>query len=393
MAENQEGRGEVEAVMLESAVDGRTGVPDGGTTPGSGEGTNDNQGGVWPVSDRVEAPVHQDDTPPAPVAAPRATARRENPLVAGLVKAMREAAQASRAESIEALRSESTAQVEAIRAGATDGAEGLRKQADDDIAGIREWAKAEIARIRQESEQRIVDRRDSLEGELEAHAGAVDAQVAEVETAVADYESEMEEFFERLLAEEDPAKLAALAERAPEPPILSELPAVQRTRLATQLPPEPAPETAPPTDVADDGPDAPTAEALGQEAAAAAEAEAFEALGLPDQDADAPATDGAEAHDPESGEGDVVSSGTARLIVRGLTTVAGISAFKGALGQVAGVRAVSVMAGEPGTFVFTITHDSSADLRTALPQLDGFDAEITSDDGDSMQVTAREPAA
>jgi hypothetical protein len=358
--------------------------------------------------DRHDAPAHQDDQSPA--AGPPATRapRRDNPLVAGLVKAMREAAEASRSETISTLRAEATTQVEAVRSGATDEAAALRQRADDDVAGIREWAKNEIARIKQESEQRVVDRREALEQELETHARNVDAQAAQVEAAVSAYESEMEAFFDQLLAETDPARLATLAERAPEPPILTELPAVRRVTAKattdvqwteeTQSPSEavqvePESETA---DVSSMDEEAPTDEALGPEAAAAAEAEAFEGLGVDEAEAEAdqPIADAAEAVVSEAPVQPRPSEpGRQKVVVSGLATVAGISAFKSALGQLDGVQSVSVMAGDPGTFVFTIAHDPAMDLRAALPDLSGFAARITADDGDTVNVSAQEPAA
>jgi hypothetical protein len=118
-------------------------------------------------------------------------------------------------------------------------------------------------------------------------------------------------------------------------------------------------------------------EPLGQEDAAAAEAEAFENMELT-------ASEAAGAAD---------QPGNQRLVVAGLTTVAGISAFKGALGQLEGVQGVSVMAGERGTFVFTVAHDAGVDLPAALPRLPGFDAQMTERDDDTIHVSAREPAA
>jgi hypothetical protein len=402
--------------VLESVVDHRAGEPDEMEAAGSAEPVEGGGTGPWPTLDRHDAPAHQDDQPPPP--APRA-ARRDNPLVAGLVKAMREAAEASRSETISALRTEATAQVEAVRSGATDEAAALRQRADDDIAGIREWAKAETARIKQESEQRIVDRRETLEGELEAHARDVDAQAAQVEAAVEAYEAEMESFFEQLLAETDPARLATLAERAPEPPVLTELPAVRRVTAKAQedvAPPdlEPAAEAdeaeetidalelgdirvefdANAPGVSDEDETVDVDEALGPEAAAAAEAEALGELGVGTADAEPPVADA-----DEDAQSDALAPpqpsepGRQKVIVSGLATVAGISAFKSALGQIAGVQGVSVMAGEPGTFVFTVVHDAAMDLRAALPGLPGFDASITADDGDTVRVSAQEPAA
>jgi hypothetical protein len=462
MAQWKAAAGKSEAVVLESVVQHRAGKPEDMEAAGSPELAQNDDAGGWPTSDHYDPANHGAGLP---ATAPASSPRRESPLVAGLVKAMREAAETSRSETIATLRDEATAQVETIRSSATDEAEALRQQADADIDGIRDWAKTETARIKQESEQRVVDRRETLERELEDHANDVDALAAQVEAAVAAYEKEMESFFERLLAESDPARLATLAERAPEPPILSELPAVQRVtanghaeiavadagaNAATDAPTETDTETdligeaqadaavaetstGPETPDADadgadmlesDEPEATatgvatetddmatgsdpaasydeteddsTDEALAPEAAAAAEAEAFEGLGTPtDADDDGATPADAVYVDEDEVEAQPRSSdpGRQRVIVVGLATVAGISAFKSALGQLGGVNNVSVMAGDPGSFVFTVLHDPALDLRPVLPELPGFEAQITADDGDTIHVAAREPAA
>jgi hypothetical protein len=377
---------ESEAVVLESVVDPWASTPKAVEADGSEEIAEMTDSPSWPVSDRPDASSHQDDPEPVTAAEPARAPRRDNPLVAGLVKAMREAAEASHRESIAELRAEAGVQMETIRGGASDEVTALAKQADDDVATIREWSKAEIARIRAESEERIADRRAAHERALEAQAGAIDAKVAQVEAAVAAYEAEMDAFFERLLAEDDPARLATLAERAPDPPALAELAAMPRpitdvpettAREATDLP-EATEDVEPPTEGFEASSEPEVAdEPLGQEDAAAAEAEAFENMELAASEA----------------AGTADEPGNQRLVVAGLTTVAGISAFKGALGQLEGVRSVSVMAGERGTFVFTVAHEAGVDLPGALPQLPGFDARMTERDDDTIHVSAREPAA
>ena len=111
--------------------------------------------GGWPSADRrgTDRPFASD--------AVRATAeprmpRRDNPLVAGLVKAMREAAVASRDETSARLQAEANARVEAIKSRATGEAAGLRKRADEDVSAIREWSKAEVARIKVETDTRYL---------------------------------------------------------------------------------------------------------------------------------------------------------------------------------------------------------------------------------------------
>ena len=83
---------------------------------------------------------------------------------------------------------------------------------------MREWSKAEIARIREETDERITHRKERLEREIEAHAAEIEARIERVQSKVSAFEAEMSAFFERLLAEEDPTRFAAMAESLPEPP-------------------------------------------------------------------------------------------------------------------------------------------------------------------------------
>jgi hypothetical protein len=316
--------------------------------------------GGWPVVDRRsnERPfVRPEPEPRMP--------RRDNPLVAGLVKAMREAAIASREETTARLQAEATARVEAIRARATTESTVIRKRADDDVIAIREWSKTEIARVRQETDDKIEARKSELGTEAERHTASVNRLVDEVQTTVSVFEADMDRFFKRLLAEDDPARLATLAEQAPDPP-----------------------------DLRGDGPPAVDDDALEASAAAAAEAEATE--GLEDLSVESwPGAVVAASHRPETPTVTADANGpeATRLLVSGLTSVAGISAFKGALGQLPGVRSVSVSSGEPGMFVFAVGHDAGVDLDAGVASLAGFSARITDATDDGFTVLAHEPAA
>lgn len=330
--------------------------------------------GAWPSSDRrgPERPFADraaDNAAARSGAGPRVP-RRDNPLVAGLVKAMREAAVASREETTARLAAEASARVEAIRGRATTEAIGLRKRADDDIATIREWSKAEMARVRQATEDRIDGRKGELTAETGRHAGSVQRLVDQVESTVTAFEADMDRFFTELLAESDPARLATLAEQAPDPPDLrGDGPAA--TDYMDELVP-------------------------GLEAHAAAEAEAEASEGL-----DPSPTDGwptavlaaARRADPVAHPTDANGPDSTRLLVSGLTSVAGISAFKGALGQLGGVRSVSVSSGEKGVFVFAVSHDPGVDLDSGIATLSGFAARITDATDDGFTVVAHEPAA
>src|SRR5207253_2350070 len=95
----------------------------------------------------------------------------------------------------------------------------LKERADDDVAAIREWSKAEMARIKAETGTRITTRRAELVRQAQDHATETVRYMAEVKASIAAFETEMERFFEIVLAEDDPARLATLAERLPEPPM------------------------------------------------------------------------------------------------------------------------------------------------------------------------------
>src|SRR6185436_19943482 len=410
-------------------------------------------------------------------------ATRTNPLVAGLVKAMREAALASREETTGRLKGDATAQVELIREAGTALAAELRKRADEDISGIRDWSKAEIARIKQETDERIEGRRTELEEQTKRHEARVERQVEQVQKTVAAYELDMDRFFEKLLSENDPAKLASLAEQAPDAPDLaaeleaipddepvaeatpvfsaaddvasvgetaageaavaddSDTPAgsewddvawgvVDPARLAEIADPNPDPgpeasfegaadaiadETAEATgEAAADEPVEVTAEAsteaiaettdettaelpegLEAEAAAEAEAASTEGLEIPTDEVWPTSVLAAARRTLHSQSGDFEAAGIAntRLFVNGLTSVAGISAFKGALGQLAGVRSVSVSSGQPGVFIFTVVHSPDTDLQDGIAGLTAFSARVTEASGGELTVVAQEPAA
>jgi hypothetical protein len=81
------------------------------------------------------------------------------------------------------------------------------------------------------------------------------------------------------------------------------------------------------------------------------------------------------------------------LIVSGLTSVAGIAGFKLALMHLQGVTAINVAAGESDDVQFTVTHAAETDLRDAMRSMESFETRLIADDGDTLVVVAREPAA
>ena len=237
------------------------------------------------------------ETPPAAVEP--ATARKPNRLMADLTKAMQTAAETTREDTLARLQADAKAHVESIHTRSASEAEQLRHTADADIAGIREWSKAEIARIREETDQKVVDRKATLEFEIEEHAARIEQRIERVQNHVALFENEMATFFERLLAEEDPTQLAAMAESLPEPPSFDDLGDLPAAAAAATI-------TAPvEADAASDAVVAEPAEADAGETAA--ETESFEAAQLEITSADTdPVVDNGEAtadapvEDPEA---------------------------------------------------------------------------------------------
>ena len=153
-----------------------------------------------------------------PAATSTPPARKPNKFMADLTKAMQTAAESARADVLEKFNADAKAHIEGIHASTADEATQLRKRADEDVASIREWSKTEIAHIREETDERIAHRKDVLEREVEAHAAQIEARIEHVQTRVSIFEAEMAAFFERLLAEDDPTRFAAMAETLPEPP-------------------------------------------------------------------------------------------------------------------------------------------------------------------------------
>jgi hypothetical protein len=81
-----------------------------------------------------------------------------------------------------------------------------------------------------------------------------------------------------------------------------------------------------------------------------------------------------------------------RVVVSGLTGVAGISAFKSALAGVTGVVSVSVTSGMDHDFVFSVVHADATDLRRAIAAFPTFAAQMTLDEGSVVSFNVSEPA-
>jgi hypothetical protein len=178
--------------------------------------------------------------------------RRQSKFLAELTRAMHTAAEEGRVATLDQLRADGKAAVEEIQSRSADDATAIRRRADDDVTHIREWSKAEIARIREETEQRIAARKTELDHELEGHAAVIEAEIESVQGQVTAFESEMDAFFERLIAEQDPGRFAALAASLPEPTPFAPLTEAQRAEIVARA-------TAP-TEVLDESPESGPAE-------------------------------------------------------------------------------------------------------------------------------------
>ena len=177
--------------------------------------TTADEASAMPQSGTADATASSWETPAAPAPS---SPRKANKFMADLTKAMQTAAEAARADSLERFSAEAKAHIETIHTSTADEATELRKKADDDVSKIRDWSKAEVARIREETDERIAHRKEVLEREIEAHAAHIESRIERVQSRVTSFESDMATFFERLLAEEDPTRFAAMAETMPEPP-------------------------------------------------------------------------------------------------------------------------------------------------------------------------------
>jgi hypothetical protein len=309
---------------------------------------------------------------------------------------MQAAAEQARDETLTRFDADAKSVVEEINATSTVEAAALRRQADDDVAAVREWSKAEMARIREATEERIGLRKSALEGEMDAHASVVQARIERVGARVATYHAEMDAFFGRLLAEEDPTRIATMAETMPEPPSLAE--------IAASIPaPEPAPFPAVPLAAAA-GPGSAAATGApsagsGQPAVidfAAAEAEAAAFSADPDGAGTPAATpDATVAADPNTTVPPTPAAArtTTRISVHGLVSVASIASFKREFSLTVGVSGISVSSGPDGEFVFTVTHEAGLDVASAVTKLPGFQARITAQTDESLEVAAQDPEA
>ncbi len=365
---------------------------------------------------QTPAPAQPDPPSPPPV-------RRATKFMADLTRAMQAAAEQARSETMTRFDADAKAFVEEIRSGTTADVADLRRKADDDMASIREKSKAEIARIREQVEASVADRKTELEAEMEAHAARREARAERVAVVVAAFEAEMADFFERLNAEEDPTRIATMAETMPDPPSLEDVASSGVAAIAPAPPePDPVPTIAPDelaravagsTRVADEPGRAaaptPLAEVEIDFAAAEAEAASFDGdlkeLG-DDDELGAPARTAEANESAQEAAAEAVAerireiepvhtapdvSTSTRLVVTGLVSVASIANFKRSLARIAGVQSIGVASGPNGEFVFTVSHDTGLPFAAAiLSMMPSFESQVIGTADGEIQFESRE---
>lgn len=375
-------------------------------------------------ADEASTPPEEPETSDMIDATAATSTRRPTKFMAELSRAMQTAVETSRDETMARLAADAKTVVEEIDAASAGEAAELRRSADDDVAAVREWSKAEIARIREETEARIALRKTALDGEMDQHGLIVESRVQQVGATVAAFEAEMAAFFERLSTEQDPTRIAAMAERMPEPPdlagvaaaivepmtasfdssdmLIGDTPAAEGD--GSEMTDNEATAETGETVEAETG-EAETAEAeasMPDFAAAEAEAAIFtgdveddasddtEPTPAPTQDHESAAAALAATADDSPPQGE---RATTRVMVTGLVSVASIATFKRSLGRVPGVSTIGVASGPDGEFVFTVSHDSGVALGDAIVALPGFEARVTSESSGALEVAAHDPDA
>ncbi|MBA3235585.1 MAG: hypothetical protein H0T59_06295 [Chloroflexi bacterium] len=327
--------------------------------------------------------------------------RRPMKLLAELSRAMQTAAEASRDETMARFTAEAKIVVEDIQGGSTAGAADLRRLADDDVAAIREWSKGEIARIREETDNRIARRKTALDREMEAHATLVQERVDRIGTVVTEFEARMTVFFDRLRAEEDPTRIATMAETMPEPPdlgaVAASIPSPTTTPFESAARPDVSETVVPAPDA--DTTDAPVdGSSVVDFAAAEAEALVFDGEAGDEDDDEAETASAAAEASAETDHGQntgpdqhPVERHTTEVTVLGLVSVASIATFKRGLGRVAGVSTIGVASGPDGEFLFTVAHAPGAELAKAITAMPGFGARVSTQSAGTLQIVARDP--
>ena len=172
------------------------------------------------AADATAADATAADATAADATAASATEDDPAAFLADLARVMQTAASAERIRIAEDSERRRTAHLELIRVREASETEQLTLLADGDVKAIDTWADAEIERIQSERERRITARRGELAQRLEDHRLLIGREVDAVEAAIAAYRTEVEVYFSRLDAEQDPVAIAREAGRRPVFPVL-----------------------------------------------------------------------------------------------------------------------------------------------------------------------------
>jgi hypothetical protein len=160
-----------------------------------------------------------------------------------LASAMRATAERERETIAARVAEDAAGHIDKVRARAAIETEELRRLAEEDVEHIEEWSRSEMDRIRAEADQKIADRRSSLDDYLKQHDAIIDSEIEGVDAAVAEYGSTLDRFFAELAEAGDPAAIVARAEALPPPPDLDQVRAQARSKAVSIFAePGPAPE-------------------------------------------------------------------------------------------------------------------------------------------------------
>ena len=195
--------------------------------------------------------------PPATAHAPEGVGAGIRPgFLAELAVAMRSTAEKERERIAAKVADDASAHVDKVRARAAIETDELRRLAEEDVQHIEDWSAAEMQRIRGEADQKIDDRRSSLDEYLKQHDSIIDTEIDGVNDAVRDYNTTLDGFFAELAQSDNPASIVARAESLPPPPDLDEVRALARARAVAMFADQDDDPVADPAPVADEMNDA-----------------------------------------------------------------------------------------------------------------------------------------
>ncbi len=149
-------------------------------------------------------------------------------FLAELAVAMRATAEKERERISAKVSEDATGHIDKVRARAAIETDELKRLAEEDVQHIEEWAAAEMERIRGEADNKIEDRRGSLEEYLKQHDTIIDTEIDGVNAAVRDYGTTLDGFFAELSEANDPATIVERAEALPAAPDLDQVRAQAR---------------------------------------------------------------------------------------------------------------------------------------------------------------------